>query len=231
MKKNVSTILMTATLATVIGLGGAVCVNQMTANPTVAYADELDDLLNNKEQIALDNLMGQNPDLSGDILKYYRKYGVLPDVNSAQFKQYVEDVEKSYGEIPTTTPTEETTLAEDVKPADIETPWVDVAVPEKDTNTPAVDVKPEPVAPKKDADVETKDEAVGTEVKTEEKKDTSDQVNSEAISAEKTVNPMTSNEPKHTKKSAIPNTADVTAGVAAYLLGGLGLGLVSRKKK
>ncbi len=37
-------------------------------------------------------------------------------------------------------------------------------------------------------------------------------------------------EPKHMKKSATPNTADVTAGVAAYLLGGLGLGLVSRKK-
>ncbi len=37
-------------------------------------------------------------------------------------------------------------------------------------------------------------------------------------------------EPKHMKKSATPKTADVTAGVAAYLLGGLGLGLVSRKK-
>ena len=271
MKKNVSTTLMTATLATVIGLGGATI-----ANPTIAFAQDTTVQEHKKHDgpvIFIDETPEERAREKEERAKENARYEGLTNKEALE----LDGKTGTDADIPTR-------KIEPEKPAEVETPKVDVVVPEKDTEAPAEDVKPdaEVVAPEKDADIDVKDEAVGTEdkadadqpeaevvapekdtetpaednapaevetpkvedaekpavvpevdteVKTEEKKDTSDQPNTDTKPAEKVVDSKTSNEPKHMKKSATPETADVTAGVAAYLLGGLGLGLVTRKKK
>ncbi len=349
MKKNVSTVLMSATLATVIGLGGVAI-----ANPALAFAVGPEDVptvdeLMDPVKLELERLSRENPDVSVQISLYYNKFGKVPDINSAEFKQFVID---SYGgKTSILTPTDENApdkphkkhdgpvifidetpeerAREDKKHAEEtaiydgltakealyvsealkeaarlgETPDPEAlreaarlrvaresAPPIPDINLegpiekidPDVDIAPKPavpdaeaIAPKKEADVETKDEAVvtedkkdadqaeaevvapeketetpkvedaeksavvsetDTEVKTEEKKETSNKstVKDQTVGSDtevKAAEGKQKQEAKHMKKSATPNTADVTAGAAAYLLSGLGFGLVSRKKR
>ena len=279
MKKNVSTTLMTATLATVIGLGGAAIVN-----PTQVYAmSEVTEISWQDYVTPTTQAKFDNAKTPAERNKIRRR--IIEKKNELLASGYEWDI-KAANQIPAKylTLEDENAPAKPEKPVEVDTPKVDVVVPEKDIDTPAEEVKPEAevVAPEKDADVDVKDEAVDTEdktdvdqpeaevvapekdtetpaednapaevetpkvddaekpavvpevdteVKTEEKKDTSDQPNTDTKPAEKVVDSKTSNEPKHMKKSATPETADVTAGIAAYLVGGLGLGLVSRKKK
>ncbi len=110
MKKNVSTTLMTASLATVIGLGGAALVNPITALAVGPEDVPTFEELNDPIQLELDRLSSKYPEFSVLIDLYYDRFGEVPDVNSAQFKEFVIAY---YGEMPTVKPAEDKTSLTD----------------------------------------------------------------------------------------------------------------------
>ncbi len=316
MKKNVSTTLMTATLATVIGLGGAAIVN-----PTVVQAEEtqqtwkdlvhaqlLDEVDNgqtaharnlgrleikyvlgaivgnnpgladiaqqvpekyitlerenlSEDEKALEKLMEDNLGQESIIKGYWDKYHELPNLSSRKYYDYAESLTHLWAP----PKKKDVDTSEDGNKKDVPKPDVEVVAPEKDAD---IDVKDEAVgtedktdvdqpeaevvAPEKDAETPAEDNApaevetpkvddaekpavvpgVDTEVKIEEKEETSNKssVKDQTVGSDteaKAAEGKQKQEPKHMKKSATPNTADVTA---AYLLSGLGFGLLSRKK-